>query len=90
MMCLQVAVSVDSKSQEQTRLASVHFALLVDGLRRAGIWGQVCELHCSCERWLGPVRLPSSLGGERSRQIQLLPHGISTCLCCSIICLQYH
>ncbi len=53
---LQVAVSVDSTCEEQTHLASVHFALLVDGLRTAGIWDRVRELHCSCERWLGPVR----------------------------------
>ncbi|CAL8471360.1 g10902 [Coccomyxa elongata] len=51
---LHVAVSVDSTCEEQTRLASVHFALLVDGLRTAGIWDRVRELHCSCERWLGP------------------------------------
>lgn len=51
---------MDSKSQEQSRLASVHFALLVDGLKRARIWSRVRELHCSCERWLGPVRRPAS------------------------------
>ncbi|BDA46747.1 hypothetical protein COCOBI_09-2000 [Coccomyxa sp. Obi] len=51
---LHVAVSVDSTSEEQTRLASVHFAMLVDGLRMAGVWDRVRELHCSCERWLGP------------------------------------
>lgn len=49
-------MSVDSGEKEQCRLASIHFALLVDCLKTAHIWSRVTELHCSCERWLGPVR----------------------------------
>ena len=38
--------------------ASVHFGLLLAALKRARLWSRVAELHCSCERWLGPVRVP--------------------------------
>lgn len=78
---------MDSKSQEQTRLASVHFALLVDGLKMAGIWDQVRELHCSCERWLGPVR-PLFIEYSTVMTLILKQMLIATtlallCLCCN-------